>query len=308
VRRPTLRAAVLLAALAVPAALSPQAPSAAPGPLFTWVFDDGFSTDAVVAAEFAARGAVACSAVTTDWIGTANRLSVEDIRGLQGMGWEILSHTRTHPHLTLLDPARVEDELKGSREALEALGVRVRSLVYPYNQANPAVEGIARGLYRSARGGGRAFNTGATRASALRSYPFVHDGKLMREIVDSAAAERAWLIVYHHRVDVAVSLRDRWGSFLPDEELDFSPSGCIAVCQNAAWSQWFQTLHFMPLTGTPRAGDLITGCRSGASAKVDRVLFDDFAVIAGLLDYLRDAHPEVRIVTVDQALDLLGFP
>jgi len=302
-----LRAALLVAALSPAASVAAQS---SPGPtaLFTYVFDDGFSTDVVVSAEFSARGAVACSAVTTGWIGTDDHLTVADILQLQGLGWEILSHTRTHPHLPRLSPARIEEELRASREELESLGVSVHSLVYPYNQSDAEVERIARGYYRSARGGGDALNTSHTDPYALRSFSNRHNPAALRRVIDRAYAARAWLIVYQHRVDVDAHIEDRHGRFLPGEMLEFSPSMAEARCEKSAWSEVLGTLHYRPLRGAPRCGDLVTGQKSRATARIGRIVFDDFAIIADTLDYLRTRYPDMKIVTINQGLDLLGFP
>ena len=296
-------AGALLAALVAACPLSAE-----PAALFTYVFDDGFSSDAVISREFADQGAVACSAITTDWIGTDDHLSVAQIRGLQEAGWEILSHTLSHPHLPRLSPPQIEQELRGSRETLESLGVNVSSLVYPYNQSSAAVEGIARRYYRSARGGGYAMNTPATDPYALRSFPFTHNLEKIERAIDRAYSEHAWLIVYQHRVDVAITTKDRRGRFLPGEILDFAPSRSQARCERSAWSEVFGMLHFLPLSGSPLPGDIVTGQKSGATARLGRVVFDDFAAIADMLHYLRTRYPEMRIVTVSQALDLLGVP
>ncbi len=71
-------------------------------PLITFVFDDGNDTDYLLGREiFLEQGAVACSAITTDWIDTPGHLSVDQIRGLRDAGWEIMSHTVSHPKLTV---------------------------------------------------------------------------------------------------------------------------------------------------------------------------------------------------------------
>jgi len=129
----------------------------------------------------------------------------------------------------------------------------------------------------------------------------------MERVIDSAYSERAWLIVYLHREDVAVSIQHRRGRFSPGETLDFSPSGSIAICQKSAWSRLLGTLHFLPQSGSAAPGDEVRGRTSGANARIERVIFDDFAAIAELLRYIRSTYPDMRIVTVDQALDLLGF-
>ena len=45
----------------------------------------------------------------------------DDLRGLADLGWEIGSHTRSHPKLTELDAGALQEELAGSR-ATSALG------------------------------------------------------------------------------------------------------------------------------------------------------------------------------------------
>jgi hypothetical protein len=37
-------------------------------------------------------------------------------------------------------------------------------------------------------------------------------------------------------------------------------------------------------------------------------MFNDFVAMADMLDYLRTRYPDMRIVTINQGLDLLGFP
>ena len=201
---------------------------------------------------FAAQGAVACSAVVTDWIGTEDFLSADDVRGLQESGWEILSHTVAHPHLPRLSEPRIDEELRLSKKVLEGLGVRVHNLVYPYNQSSAEVERVARLYYRSARGGGYELNTPATNPYELRSFPYKHDLADLKRTIDKAYAQRAWLIVYQHRVDIAVTIRDRQGRFVPDEILEFSPSMSEAKSEKSAWSQVFWTLHFPPSRVPPR--------------------------------------------------------
>jgi peptidoglycan/xylan/chitin deacetylase (PgdA/CDA1 family) len=129
-------------------------------PLITFVFDDGNDTDYLVArAIFAEQGAVACSAITTDWISRPGHLTPERIIGLRDAGWEIMSHTVSHPKLTSLNAAQIEGEFSGSKAVLENMGVSVRNVVYPKNMSNEMVRTIARKYYRSGRGGAYAVNT-----------------------------------------------------------------------------------------------------------------------------------------------------
>jgi peptidoglycan/xylan/chitin deacetylase (PgdA/CDA1 family) len=67
-------------------------------------------------------------------------LDWEGLRALRDAGWEVGSHTRTHPHLTQIDIETVEAELVSSREAIEAaLDQPCPSIAYPYGDVNPAV-------------------------------------------------------------------------------------------------------------------------------------------------------------------------
>jgi polysaccharide deacetylase len=287
----------------------PVAPPSGGVPLFTFVFDDGNDTDYTVARDiFAAQQAVACSAITTDWIGTKDHLTVDQIRGLRDAGWEIMSHTASHPNLRSLTAAGLEDEFSRSKAVLEGLGVKVRNIVYPYNKNNELVRAIAREYYRSGRGGTNASNTADIDPYFLKSYSNKHDAARMKSFIDRAYAERSWIIFYHHQIDMKADLAERRGSFIPGEKLLFSPSGAIGRYEPPAWFLFFGSLYFVPLSGTPLAGDSITGQSSGATARLDHLIYDERAQITEMLQYVQRRYPDMRIVTIDQGLDILGVP
>jgi peptidoglycan/xylan/chitin deacetylase (PgdA/CDA1 family) len=73
------------------------------------------------------------------WLGTEHEdelrcLAWEDLRGLVAAGWEVGSHTRTHPRLSRIDDAAIAAELAESKRACEE-GLRgpCESLAYPYS-------------------------------------------------------------------------------------------------------------------------------------------------------------------------------
>lgn len=67
-------------------------------------------------------------------------LTWDDLRGLVESGWEVGSHTATHRHLTAIDDAALERELRGSRDdCAEALGRPCRALAYPYGDVDERV-------------------------------------------------------------------------------------------------------------------------------------------------------------------------
>ena len=95
-------------------------------------FDDGTRDQHDVAAALLAR---------YGWAGVLNlpieslnhhEMTDDMVNEMLGEGWELASHTRTHPDLTTLDAATLKDEVAGSRKALQRrFGVPVDYFCYP---------------------------------------------------------------------------------------------------------------------------------------------------------------------------------
>jgi len=67
-------------------------------------------------------------------------MSWDELAGLRDRGWEIGSHTCSHPRLTQTDDALLEGELRRSKERCEeALGGECTSLAYPYGDHDARV-------------------------------------------------------------------------------------------------------------------------------------------------------------------------
>jgi peptidoglycan/xylan/chitin deacetylase (PgdA/CDA1 family) len=72
-------------------------------------------------------------------------MSWEELRDLSNRGVEIGSHTVTHPHLTRLSDAELDQELRSSRSQLEdELGKPCPYLAYPYGENDERVREAAR--------------------------------------------------------------------------------------------------------------------------------------------------------------------
>jgi peptidoglycan/xylan/chitin deacetylase (PgdA/CDA1 family) len=72
-------------------------------------------------------------------------MSWEELGALAEVGWEIGSHSRTHPRLTELDNPSLANQLSGSRvDCEEALGIECRTVAYPYGDVDARVVGAAR--------------------------------------------------------------------------------------------------------------------------------------------------------------------
>ncbi|MEA2466606.1 MAG: hypothetical protein QOJ57_732, partial [Thermoleophilaceae bacterium] len=86
---------------------------------------------------------------TDQWVGGPHEhelacLGWEELRELADEGWEVGSHTRSHPRLPQLSDAELAEELEGSRAACEeGLGRPCRTLAYPYGDADERVKAAA---------------------------------------------------------------------------------------------------------------------------------------------------------------------
>ncbi len=72
-------------------------------------------------------------------------LGWDELRALQGDGWEVAGHTRTHPRLADLPDEQALEEMRAGREELEErLSATVRTFCYPYGSANVRTPELAK--------------------------------------------------------------------------------------------------------------------------------------------------------------------
>lgn len=92
------------------------------------------------------------------WLGDPHEAELtpmawDELGVLAERGWEVGSHTRTHPRLTELDGPSLAAELSGSRaDCEEALGIECRTIAYPYGEADARVVDAARAAGYAAAG------------------------------------------------------------------------------------------------------------------------------------------------------------
>lgn len=109
----------------------------------------GFPATVFVPTDFVDAGQALRWAGVDHWAdgahaGELTPLSWPELGELGAAGWEIGSHTRSHPRLTTLSDAAIEDELAGSKAACErALGAACVSLAYPYGDVDQRVVALA---------------------------------------------------------------------------------------------------------------------------------------------------------------------
>lgn len=277
--------------------------------LVSFVFDDGNETDYTVARDiFKSRGEVACTAVVTNWVNTRNYLSVAQLLDLQNEGWEIMSHTMSHPRLKSLSESLIETELFQSKASLERWGLNTKNLVYPYNGNDETIRNIVGKYYRSGRSGHRMLNGTDLDRYNLKSYSNeLSTRKTLSEIksyIDQAFAEKKWLIFYHHMIDAKIKISNKKGIFISEELLSFEPSGATGkyIKDNGS------VIQFIPLYGNPQVGDIVTGWQSEAVSKLERIYYNEREAIIEIIEYIHKNYPDMRIVTIDKGLDLMEIP
>jgi len=114
---------------------------------FVLAFDDGFQNwTAVIAPELARVGGVATGFVNNESI-HSGRISFNDLLNLQNSyGWEIGTHTYHHFDSTIFVEFHgmsswIKNELDASVVELQSHGLRINSLVFPFNKYTKEVAG-----------------------------------------------------------------------------------------------------------------------------------------------------------------------
>ena len=90
-----------------------------------------------------------------DYIGTKGYLSVTEVKEMSAAGWEVGSHTLSHPiNFMTLDAPSLRAEIVDSRKKLEALlGLPILTFAYPFGDApNDAVDYVHFAGYIAAMG------------------------------------------------------------------------------------------------------------------------------------------------------------
>jgi peptidoglycan/xylan/chitin deacetylase (PgdA/CDA1 family) len=109
-------------------------------------FDDGYRGDYTKARPVLRRlGWPGVLNLELNDVGPRN-LPASEVRGLIRAGWEVDSHTITHPDLTTVSPGRLRYEVVGSRRAIRRrFGMRADFFCYPAGRYNTTVQAAVRG-------------------------------------------------------------------------------------------------------------------------------------------------------------------
>ncbi|WP_063868146.1 polysaccharide deacetylase family protein [Paenibacillus sp. Soil766] len=163
--------------------LSHKMPSPAHPVLLT--FDDAYANNAEVALPILQQhNFPATLYVSTGLINTPGYLTWPQVKELSGAGWDIASHTVTHPHLPKLSKKAQREEIHAARAEIEQeLGKPANTFAYPYGDYNRTTLRVLRKANFS-----YAFTTHPGWASSDQSPLELH-----RIVVDSQQPFEEWV-------------------------------------------------------------------------------------------------------------------
>lgn len=172
-------------------------------PMVTFTMDDGWAEDyTVIKPVFDSKGIVGTSWMIAEKVNQANYMTTAQLLALQSAGWEIGSHLVTHTYLDLLSDAAQKTQLSDSKTTLEALGLTINNMAYPYGTYSDAAASNVLLYYRS----GRAiyekpnafplYNRGALGAISIDNI--AANLATHKAQVDLAIVNSSWLIFYFH--------------------------------------------------------------------------------------------------------------
>jgi peptidoglycan/xylan/chitin deacetylase (PgdA/CDA1 family) len=173
-------------------------------PLVSLTFDDGFEeNNQSVLPMTATYGFKTTQCYATQFI-QQDPNNPNLILAFKNQGHEICSHTVTHPFLTQLTVAQMDNELSNSQQYLQNLiGAPVRDFASPYGDYNESVNNEIKKYYRSHRTVDEGYNSkdnfdiyrirvqNMTPTTTLAQY---------QSWLDQAKADNTWLVLVYHKV------------------------------------------------------------------------------------------------------------
>lgn len=185
--------------------LNEYSPLALHRPLVTLSFDDGFDpvyTNGLPL--FQKYGVVTTQFIPTGFIDQQGRFTRSMVQSFAHSGHEIGSHTVTHPFLTSLSKAQVDQELMQSQQEIFTItGIRPTSLATPYGAYSSTVTQESSNYYRAMRNVNVGFNS---RENADAFDIKVQDITATTTINDistwlaKSKADKTWLVLVYHNL------------------------------------------------------------------------------------------------------------
>lgn len=133
-------------------------------------------------------------------------MGVPELKALEKAGWEIGSHTVTHPHLTELSKERVKSEVRNSKLILEELGFEVQGIVTPYGDCNKQVLKVIKEYYTYHRAAypNELNNVPLEEGERYELKPILiksdHTVEDIKEWILKAKEKEKWIVLAFHRI------------------------------------------------------------------------------------------------------------
>jgi peptidoglycan/xylan/chitin deacetylase (PgdA/CDA1 family) len=206
--------AVVVGILASIIIVSMPAPSAhaLTTPKISFTFDDGFESFITRAAPtLAAHGLTGTAYVTTNFVGTTNFLTWDQVVSLQNdHGWEVGNHTLDHAELPTVSATEQERQMRDGKAALVAHGIDVDSFAAPYGAYDDTTLALSAQYHTSLRGfWDEGYNTYPSTSHLLMNQQVqIGDGDENKSVsvaqakqyIDQAIANNKWLILTFHDI------------------------------------------------------------------------------------------------------------
>ena len=218
---------VVLVAATFPLQAFALAANTSPAAKISFTFDDGYASAYTQAAPtLASYGLSGTGYVTSGCVGMTTApntchadtdgvyMNWSEVTALQNTyGWEIGSHTVTHPYLAssdasdgqpnVLTPAQVEQELTQSKTDLLAHGLNVTNFASPYGDYSNATRAQIAKYYASHRGFADVNNNiWPYNDSLVNNFP-VQAGVTVAQVqakIDQAITNKTWLVLTLHDI------------------------------------------------------------------------------------------------------------
>ena len=174
----------------------------------TLCFDDAYEEVYTIGfpilAEYGIRGTLG---IITDEIGGSFEgypiMDLNQIRELHNNGWEIASHSVTHPFLTTLTDEEVINEIVNSRNILRSFGFKVNAFVVPFGSYDDRIADLVSQYYYSCRPSIWGTNSIPVEYRYKLKSKWVRNESFetIKTWVDDATTNGTWLIIMLHNID-----------------------------------------------------------------------------------------------------------
>lgn len=176
-----------------------------PKPVISINFDDGYYSQYVygknILDEFGMKATI-FPVINT--IGEDKYVSWFDLKLLKRKGWEIGSHTISHPNLPELPDEAKYMEITGSKQMLEENGFKVKSFTVPYSAEDEVSWQYIEENYEKSRTEGiEPLNYKPFKSHRLNSFMVKADTTIeeVETLIDECIEKKAWLILVFHRIN-----------------------------------------------------------------------------------------------------------